>query len=129
MSQADLFDTPSKSPLTRYMQGAPPVRSVEATQKALGAMDRHVSEEWRQAALTALRLVAWRLDEFTTDDVQGQMRRAAPPGDPRAWGIVMQEAARRGWITRTERVRASQQTANHGRHKQVWLSRIVQHDA
>src|SRR5215468_5778740 len=75
------------------------------------------------AALRAVRAVARRHAEFTTDEVAAELTDWII-AEPRLLGPAMLRAQRAGWIVPTDRVRKTTNPAAHSRPKAVWQSRI-----
>lgn len=77
------------------------------------------------AALRAVRIVARRVQEFTTDEVAAELTdwRIA---EPRMLGPAMRRAQQAGWIAATDRMRKTTNPAAHCRPKAVWTSRIYE---
>lgn len=95
--------------------------ATEAIDRAEGAADPH----WLAAAYAALgKVCAMRNagDDLTTDaiwhvlDLDG----VPAPREPRAIAAVMRRAAKCGLIEKTNRVKVSVRTENHGRPVSVW---------
>ena len=83
---------------------------------------------WMSEALPVLRELAASVDAFTTDRVEYELGRRGiePPNEPRAYGALMRDAARSGWIEKTDRVVPSVIARNHRRPKAVWRSALRQ---
>jgi len=77
------------------------------------------------AALRAVRSVARRLSEFTTDEVAAELTDWTI-AEPRLLGPAMLRAQRAGWIVPTDRVRKTSNPAAHSRPKAIWQSRIYE---
>ena len=77
------------------------------------------------AAVRAIRSVAGRLREFTTDEVAAELT-DWQIREPRLLGPAMLRAQRAGWIVPTDRVRKTSNPAAHSRPKAVWQSRIYE---
>ena len=77
------------------------------------------------AAVRAIRSVAGRLREFTTDEVAAELT-DWQIREPRLLGPAMLRAQRAGWIVPTDRVRKTSNPAAHRRPKAVWQSRICE---
>ena len=77
------------------------------------------------AAVRAIRSVAGRLREFTTDEVAAELTDWTI-AEPRLLGPAMLRAQRAGWIVPTDRVRKTSNPAAHRRPKAVWQSRIYE---
>jgi hypothetical protein len=95
-----------------------------ARDEAVHRVDEHAEEDWKAAALDAVRFIAEKRDVFTTDAVWwllGQQD-VEPPHEERALGAVMQAAARQGWIAPTDRTRKSIRPACHARDLRIWRS-------
>jgi len=62
--------------------------------RASGKAER-IESGWRELALNAVYLHALHAQHFLAEDVDAPIPQGA---DPRAFGAVMQEAKRKGWI-------------------------------
>jgi len=79
-------------------------------------------DEYRERALAAIRRVAEREAEFTTDAVLDEDPALA---GTRSLGPAMLHASREGWVVSTDRMGKSSTKASHARMKRVWRSLIV----
>lgn len=97
-------------------------RAAAARDEAIDRVEAG-SDEWQQEAVAALRQLATRLPELTTDDLWRVLER---PDDlePRAMGAAMRSAVRAGIVERTDRTRKSERVACHRRDVRVWRSLI-----
>jgi hypothetical protein len=80
--------------------------------------------KWRELAMRAVRGLAARFDEFTTDEVWEELGPEVRVGDPRGISAVMQEAAKEGLISRTKRDRPSTRPECHHRPVRIWRSEV-----
>lgn len=101
-------------------------RSADRT-AAQAARDNNIrradtDDEYREQALVAIRRVAERCTEFTTDAVLDEDPRLA---GTRSLGPAMLHAAREGWIVSTDRMGSSSTRASHARMKRVWRSLVI----
>lgn len=96
----------------------------DARDEAMARVDEHAEEEWKRAALDAIEAVATWRDEFTTDAVWWMLDHsgAGDAREARVMGPLMTEAARRGWIARTDRTHNSVRVECHANPKRVWKS-------
>jgi hypothetical protein len=69
----------------------------------------------------AIRSVAQRFGEFTTDEVADQLS-DWNIAEPRQLGPAMLRAVTAGWIARTDRVRPTTNPKAHQRPKAIWKS-------
>lgn len=97
-----------------------------ARDEAIARVGQNAQEAWRAAALDAVKQAARTHAEFTTDEVL-EIMRAQPYAthEGRAWGAVMTQAARLGWIVKTGRVRKSAAVSRHYAEKAVWRSLLI----
>lgn len=97
-------------------------RAAAARDDAIDRVERG-SEEWQRDALDAVRQLATKLPELTTDDLWRAVDR---PDDlePRAMGAVMRSAVRAGLVERTDRTRKSVRVACHRRDVRIWRSLV-----
>jgi hypothetical protein len=93
--------------------------------------DRHIAQvehnanpDWLTAAHHTVAQLAAQHHEFTTDDMWQALAHIDAPHEPRAMGAVMVEAARRGLITKTDRVTNSRRTQCHARPIAIWKSNL-----
>lgn len=84
--------------------------------------DEGADDDWRDAALTAIKVVAKTMVEFTTDDVMAVDPELERAREPRALGPTMLRAAREGWIEPTDRYAPSKRKQSNLRPKRVWRS-------
>lgn len=103
MTQPDLFDSFTRSGSSIV----PPTASELARNRAERGIERAITHavridpEWRRRALQAVALFARHHAFFLTEDLRAQVEDegALPlPPDGRAFGAVMQDAARAGYI-------------------------------
>ena len=92
-----------------------------AIDRAEGAAD----PAWLAAAYAAIgKVCAMRAagEGLTTDAIWCVLEKdgVPPPREPRAIAAVMRRAAKCGLIEKTDRVKASVRTENHGRPVTVW---------
>jgi len=101
--------------------------SRAARESAIATVDDAASEEWKEAAVAAVKYVCERRSQFTTDAVWFILDRAAieAPNEPRAMGAVMRHAVSEGWCVVTDQTRKSVRVACHRRPLQVWKSLIA----
>lgn len=88
----------------------------ESIKRVYGAADQLARED----AMRAIRAVAGRLPEFTTDDVWLEMRHH--PHEPRMMGAMMRWASSNGIVERTDRTMMSSLPQNHRRPVRIWKS-------
>jgi hypothetical protein len=102
------------------------------TKRGIALADANADEEWRDFALEAVRVVASRMAEFTSDDVADYMLAQAAkrtvPTTPnlRAMGPVMIRAMRNGWISKPTPARhvMSSRARQHNCPVSIWLSNL-----
>jgi len=101
--------------------------SRAARENAIATVDDAADEEWKTAAIAAVKYVAERRAEFTTDAVWFILDRTAveKPAESRAMGAVMRHAASAGWCAVTNQTRKSVRVPCHRRPLQVWRSLIA----
>lgn len=93
----------------------------EARDTALQQVEENADAEWKEKALRAVHQTALQLREFISDDIW-EVSQLDSPREARALGPVLLEAARQGWIVKTNYVRPS--VRSHLSGKPVWLSSI-----
>lgn len=87
---------------------------------AIERADLHADPEWREVALTAVRLCAATLPDFTADDVWSLLDISdATTHEPSALGPVFLRASRLGHIRKTGATRPSTSPRRH-RDLTVW---------
>jgi len=91
---------------------------------AIRDADVGADDAWRQAALAAIRRVAERLPEFTTDHVLDEDPGLEQGREPRALGPMMLYAAKDGLIAPTDRYVSSSRKASNARAKRAWRSLV-----
>lgn len=83
----------------------------------------HMSDEWKEQALTVIWQVATSMAEFTGADIWNAG--LDKPDEPRRLGIVMRDAASKGWIQKIPgRYRESGMPSQHRQPLQVWKSLV-----
>lgn len=95
-------------------------------EEAIARVREHAPDEWKAAASLAIRFVAARQDEFTTDRVWAVLaeRGVTAPAERRAMGAAMRDAAHLGWIAPTNRTEESSRSVCHRRPERIWRSLI-----
>ena len=96
--------------------------ALVARDAAICQVEAHADEDWRVAALEAVRLAALHLPKFTTNQVWPMI--AKDTHDGRAMGAIMQRAAKQGYIVATNIWLPSDSVTNHARPQRVWHSQI-----
>lgn len=102
------------------------------TIEAVNRVNMNAPKEWKTFARFCIELVARRKDEFTSDDVDTEMRLFPDPPvthEKRALGPVMIKAARDGIITQTDRVISSNRSKLHNSPRRVWRSLLYKEPA
>ncbi len=85
----------------------------------------HNAAGWINEAIAAVRCVARRNAEFTSDDVWEWLG-GCDTHEPKAMGPVMQKAAKAGICERTTGYRPSKNAVCHNREKKVWRSLLLE---
>jgi hypothetical protein len=102
------------------------VRAVTA--KAIAKAEKPLStpegRHFREIANNALRRVAERQTELTTDDVWSEIGTVIDKFASQI-GIVMRDGAKSGVITITDRTRKSERPSRHANRLPVWQSKLV----
>jgi len=95
-------------------------------EEAMARVERNAPVSWRGWAETAVRYVAERRSEFTTDPVWTVLESwAVPtPPEPRALGPLMRSVQTWGWCKATGSYRNSVRAANHGRPLMIYRSNL-----
>jgi hypothetical protein len=111
------------------MTEQPTIPGLAERDEALERVERNADDEWKQAAIDAVRWLAQRRTAFTTDAVWHVMRRDyqdAHTHEPRALGATMRKAAGLGLVEPTDEHRLSTNPDCHRRPKRVWRSLIME---
>jgi hypothetical protein len=92
--------------------------------EALERVDEHAPLDWKSCAQQAIRYVAERRPELTTDPVWYMLDAwgVAMPPEPRALGPLMKSAVTRGWLLPTDKVHKSVRPECHRRPLAVYRS-------
>jgi hypothetical protein len=87
-------------------------------------VEEHAPVSARIAMEQAVFYVCQRRAEFTTEAPRAVLRARGDPSPPegRAWGSVMQNAARWGWCVPTDRTHKGVEAPSHRRDKRIWRS-------
>jgi hypothetical protein len=93
--------------------------------RAIVRVDRNADDEWKAAALHAVKLVASRQGVFTTDDVWDVIPRGYATPENRAMGPVMRKAESEGWCRPRGDFVPARREGNHQRPLRVWSSLIL----
>lgn len=106
----------------------------EAERRRDEAMERvsgHAPTDWTYWATRAIRYVAERRPELTSDPVWRVLEDWAipPPPEPRALGPLMKAACVRGWLLQTGRVHKSVRPECHRRPLAVYVSNLYAQQA
>jgi hypothetical protein len=96
-------------------------RAKRERDDALEDVHDAAAPSWTAQAMRALIRTAETLQEFISDDVW-RVGALEPTRENRALGPIFLSAAKEGWITKTDRVRAS--VRSHLSGKPVWRSLI-----
>lgn len=97
--------------------------SLVKRDEALGRVESNATDEWKEAALDAVRYVAGKRREFTTDAVWSILERSRiDTHEPRAMGAIMRVAASHGYCESTDRTRQSVRPECHARPIRIWRS-------
>lgn len=95
-----------------------------ATEQAIGQVEANADDQWRQAAMQALLIVAQDNAEFTADEVWVELekRPELTTHEPAALGPVFLRAARAGVIVNSGRRRKRSVFQQRHRELTVWVS-------
>lgn len=104
--------------------GVPVVRAVARPDPDLAAEElRRRDQKWLDDALETVRRLAERAPEMTTEDVRDVLETL--PRDPRSGlSVLMNRAAERGYIARTDETTPCRRKQSGGRRLRVWRSRL-----
>jgi hypothetical protein len=98
--------------------------ALKARDEAMAAVEENADEQWRSYAWDWLVDYLRTHDEFFPDSVWGAG--LTPPRERRAFGPLVQRAAREGLIRKTGRTR--QRVRGHGTPAEIWESTIYERD-
>lgn len=101
-------------------------QAIGARDRAIDRAESHANTDFMEEALQAVRLVARTQPVLTTEDCYALVE--ADTHEPRAWGAVMREAAKRGWVTAGPYVE-SRRKESHCRPMRSWYSQLCLEDA
>jgi hypothetical protein len=120
-----LFRTEPREARRRVPKSGRELRD-EAIERAI----KHAGAPWKSKALEILWITARRYEYFFADDyhrLAGQMKLERPP-DGRAWGGVVVQARKNGWISKTGEYRESKRPHVHAHPCPVYRSHIFRED-
>jgi hypothetical protein len=83
--------------------------------------ENHADEEWKQAVVDAIYMLAKGPSAFTTDEVWLAVGDDASTHEPRAMGPMIRNCVRAGMIVKAEGLQCSSLSACHRRPKQLWM--------
>lgn len=96
----------------------------------MGQVWENAADSFRLAALDVIRAAAQRRPEISANDLwEGLRELGVTTHDNRASGPVMAQAARNGWIVRTERTIKTTRASRHKGDVRVWQSLLYRLDA
>jgi len=100
--------------------------AVVAKEEAIALVASGMNPEWREDALRAIKTLAEREDEFTTDKVWEELLTfsTADTPEPRAMGAVMVQARKLGYILPTNTYLNSSRVSCHNRPLRIWESNL-----
>lgn len=103
------------------------VEAWAARDEAVRRVALNAPQDWKDAALKAVFEIANTWESFTTDDVVDFLERVEAPQthELRALGAIMQSAQREGWISPTDRFRATKRKSRHAAPVRIWRSLIA----
>jgi len=94
-------------------------------EEAIKRVEKHTHEEWKDAALEAVRSAALKYPSFTTDEVWPLIKHDPMLHDPRSLGPVMRRAEGLGYINPTALVSSSDSVSRHRAPKRIWQSLLL----
>lgn len=97
--------------------------AVEGKRDGMERVEVNADPEWKQDALLAVGEVAWRLEEFTSDDIWATG--LPKPAEARALGPILMQAAKKGWCEKTGRSRPTSQASRHATDVAIWRSKLI----
>jgi hypothetical protein len=93
-----------------------------ARDKAIAQAVENAPDEWLAQANRAVLSVAWRLHEFTADDIWATG--LPQPREPRALGGVLKALAKSGVIAKTGRFQSTARVRRHAAPVAIWRSLV-----
>lgn len=108
-----------------------PKSGRELRDEAIDRAITHAGETWKSKAVEILWMTARKYHRLTADDyhrIAGQMNLERPP-DGRAWGAVVIQAIKNGWISKTGDRQKSTRPEVHRSEMKVYRSHIARKDA
>ena len=106
---------------------APEDAGEEARAQSLETVGAHADPVWMQHALGIAHDLSLTQAAFTADDIWEKLDDLdVETHDNRAMGAVMTEAARQGWVHRTDNTVLSRRPINHRRPVRVWTSLVYE---
>lgn len=113
-SQLSFFEIQKPKPTGEVLRNKGIARAVEHADK--------VNEDWQKNALDFLYLYARDHDRFSGEMVRVESKRIVPdPPSLRAWGAVLLQGSRRGWIRQVGFVHVKNEKA-HMANAALWES-------
>ncbi len=92
-------------------------------EEALEQVQQHANDDWYDAALRFLYDLCLSREAITSDDLWKQLECTLyRTHEPRALGAVFREAAKEGWLRKTDRVINTTRPESHHRPIRVWES-------
>jgi hypothetical protein len=115
-----------QNPLFPEWDQAAREESTRRRDAAMHRVDEHAPTTWKECAESAIRWVAERREEMTTDPVWYVLDSwSVPfPPEPRALGPLMKSACKWGWLEQTGRVHKSVRPECHRRPLAVYKSKV-----
>lgn len=98
--------------------------ALRARDEAMAAVEENADDQWKREAWEWLVGYLRTHDEFFPDDAWSEG--LAPPRERRAFGPLVQRAARQGLIVKSGRLR--QRVRGHGTPAEVWTSTIYERE-
>ena len=100
--------------------------AVLAKEEAIALSASGMDPEWAKDAMTAVKNLAMREDEFTTDKVWEELETfsTADTPEPRALGAIMVKARKLGYVLPTNTYANSSRVSCHNRPLRIWKSNL-----
>lgn len=124
-----VFEIPRPGDVSAVVDLDPPPVSLfdgpaaqAAKREAMDTVDHNADADWKDLADSAIKTVALRGIEFTTDDIWELLDASGVPRphEPKAIGPRMKAAANAGIVEATGRIASSTQRQGHGRTVRIY---------
>jgi hypothetical protein len=101
------------------------LEAKQKTEQAIKEVAERMDTDWRAAAIKMLKMICYRNETLTSDDLWFAMETHYPELDthePRAMGAIMRWGVTHKWIAKTPNYVASTRPVAHKKPTAVWRS-------